>query len=91
MDKTDEYITLGINKRGHYGKVITAAHVFDDMLNWKYDLYNGYANFKQCMDFILPRLVGSMSFKEHLQQLNLIILAMIHEHRFCKSFESLWS
>lgn len=53
MDKTDEYITLGINKRGHYGKVITAAHVFfDDMLNWKYDLYNGYANFKQCMDFI---------------------------------------
>lgn len=53
MDKSDEYITLGINKRGHYGKVITAPHIFfDDMMDHQYDLYNGYANFKQCMDFI---------------------------------------
>ncbi|OUB85754.1 phage tail protein [Bacillus wiedmannii] len=53
MDKSDEYITLGINKRGHYGKVITAPHIFfDDMMDWQYNLYNGYANFKQCMDFI---------------------------------------
>ncbi|MDA2216893.1 phage tail protein [Bacillus albus] len=53
MDKSDEYIALGINKRGHYGKVITAPHIFfDDMMDWQYDLYNGYANFKQCMDFI---------------------------------------
>ncbi|PFL23249.1 hypothetical protein COJ07_06645 [Bacillus cereus] len=53
MDEFDEYIALGINKRGHYGKVITAPHVFfDDMMDWQYDLYNGYANFKQCMDFI---------------------------------------
>ncbi|PEO87331.1 hypothetical protein CN558_10815 [Bacillus wiedmannii] len=53
MDKFDEYIALGINKRGHYGKMITAPHVFfDDMMEHQYDLYNGYANFKQCMDFI---------------------------------------
>ncbi|WJE69318.1 phage tail protein [Bacillus albus] len=53
MDKFDKYIALGINKRGHYGKVITAPHIFfDDMMDWQYDLYNGYANFKQCMDFI---------------------------------------
>ncbi|HDR6300246.1 TPA: phage tail protein [Bacillus cereus] len=53
MDKSDEYIALGISKRGHYGKVITALHVFyDDMMDHQYDLYNGYANFKQCMDFI---------------------------------------
>ncbi|PFE42500.1 hypothetical protein CN317_24085 [Bacillus cereus] len=53
MDKTDEYIALGINKRGHFGKVITAPHIFfDDMMDWQYNLYNGYANFKQCMDFI---------------------------------------
>ncbi|MGO5005126.1 phage tail protein [Bacillus wiedmannii] len=53
MDKSDEYIALGINKRGHYGKVITAPHIFfDDMMDWQYNLYNGYANFKQCMDFI---------------------------------------
>ncbi|MFJ8217688.1 phage tail protein [Bacillus cereus] len=49
----DEYVILGINKRGHYGKAITAVHIFfDDMMDWMYDLYNGYANFKQCMDFI---------------------------------------
>lgn len=49
----DEYIVLGINKRGHYGKVITAVHIFfDDMMDRQYNLYNGYANFKQCMDFI---------------------------------------
>lgn len=53
LDKSDEYIVLGINKRGHYGKVITAPHIFfDDMMDWQYDLYNGYANFKQCIDFI---------------------------------------
>ncbi|MDA2309891.1 phage tail protein [Bacillus cereus group sp. MYBK35-2] len=53
MDKSDEYIALGINKRGHYGKVITAPHIFfDDMMDQQYDLYNGYTNFKQCMDFI---------------------------------------
>ena len=53
MDKFDEYIALGISKRGHYGKLITAPHVFfDDMMEHQYDLYNGYANFKQCMDFI---------------------------------------
>ncbi|HDX9549339.1 TPA: phage tail protein [Bacillus thuringiensis] len=53
MDKSDEYITLGISKRGHYGKAITAPHIFfDDMMDHQYDLYNGYANFKQCMDFI---------------------------------------
>lgn len=53
LDKTDEYIALGINKRGHYGKVITAPHIFfDDMMDWQYDLYNGSASFKQCMDFI---------------------------------------
>ncbi|HFK1685284.1 TPA: phage tail protein [Bacillus tropicus] len=54
IDKTnDEYVTLGINKRGHFGKAITAPHIFfDDMMDWQYNLYNGYANFKQCMDFI---------------------------------------
>lgn len=53
LDKSDEYIALGINKRGHYGKFITAPHIFfDDMMEHQYDLYNGYANFKQCMDFI---------------------------------------
>lgn len=53
MDKSDEYIALGINKRGHYGKLITAPHIFfDDMMDHQYNLYNGYANFKQCMDFI---------------------------------------
>ncbi|PDY76958.1 phage tail protein [Bacillus cereus] len=53
MDRFDEYIALGISKRGHYGKLITAPHVFfDDMMEHHYDLYNGYANFKQCMDFI---------------------------------------
>ncbi|UPL43259.1 phage tail protein [Bacillus sp. PGP15] len=53
MDRFDEYIALGISKRGHYGKLITAPHVFfDDMMEHQYDLYNGYANFKQCMDFI---------------------------------------
>lgn len=53
MDKSDEYIALGINKRGHYGKLITAPHIFfDDMMEHQYNLYNGYANFKQCMDFI---------------------------------------
>ncbi|MDA1636522.1 phage tail protein [Bacillus cereus] len=53
MDKSDKYIALGISKPGHYGKAITAPHIFfDDMMDWQYDLYNGYANFKQCMDFI---------------------------------------
>ncbi|TFF45771.1 phage tail protein [Bacillus thuringiensis] len=53
LDKSDEYIALGINKRGHYGKLITAPHIFfDDMMEHQYNLYNGYANFKQCMDFI---------------------------------------
>ncbi|USL05448.1 phage tail protein (plasmid) [Bacillus anthracis] len=54
IDKTnDEYVSLGINKRGHFGKAITAPHIFfDDMMDWQYNLYNGYANFKQCMDFI---------------------------------------
>ncbi|WP_436866619.1 phage tail protein [Bacillus fungorum] len=54
IDKTnDEYVALGINKRGHFGKTITAPHIFfDDMMDWQYNLYNGYANFKQCMDFI---------------------------------------
>ncbi|MCC2472095.1 phage tail protein [Bacillus pacificus] len=53
LDKSDEYIALGINKRGHYGKLITAPHIFfDDMMDHQYNLYNGYANFKQCMDFI---------------------------------------
>lgn len=54
IDKTnDEYVALGINKRGHFGKAITAPHIFfDDMMDWQYNLYNGYANFKQCMDFI---------------------------------------
>ena len=49
----DEYVILGVNKRGHYGKSVTAVHIFfDNMMNWQYNLYNGYANFKQCMDFI---------------------------------------
>ncbi|MCP1124557.1 phage tail protein [Bacillus sp. 3103sda1] len=49
----DEYIALGINKRGHYGKTITAPHIFfDDMMDWQYNLLNGYTNFNQCMDFI---------------------------------------
>ncbi|PHE70883.1 phage tail protein, partial [Bacillus wiedmannii] len=49
----DEYVILGVNKRGHYGKSVTAVHVFfDNMMDWQYDLYNGSANFKQCMDFI---------------------------------------
>ncbi|OTX80657.1 phage tail protein [Bacillus thuringiensis] len=49
----DEYVILGVNKRGHYGKSVTAVHIFfDDMMDWQYNLYNGYANFKQCMDFI---------------------------------------
>ncbi|WP_144561586.1 phage tail protein [Bacillus mycoides] len=49
----DEYIVLGINKRGHYGKVITAVHIFfDDMMDWQYNVRNGYTNFVQCMDFI---------------------------------------
>lgn len=49
----DEYVILGVNKRGHYGKSITAVHIFfDNMMDWQYDLYNGSANFKQCMDFI---------------------------------------
>jgi phage minor structural protein len=50
----DEYIVIGLNKQGHYGKVITAIHVFfDDLINdWQYDLKNGYTNFVQCMDFI---------------------------------------
>ncbi|PGD89519.1 hypothetical protein COM47_00630 [Bacillus wiedmannii] len=49
----DEYVILGVNKRGHYGKAVTAVHIFfDNMMDWQYDLYNGYANFKQCMDFI---------------------------------------
>ncbi|QWH26524.1 hypothetical protein EXW51_00100 (plasmid) [Bacillus mycoides] len=53
MDKLDEYIALGINKRGHFGKVITAPHIFfDDMMDWQYELRNGYTNFTQCMDFI---------------------------------------
>lgn len=54
IDKTnDEYVALGINKRGHFGKAITAPHIFfDDMMDWQYNLYNGYANFNQCMDFI---------------------------------------
>lgn len=54
IDKTnDEYVALGINKRGHFGKAITAPHIFfDDMMDRQYNLYNGYANFKQCMDFI---------------------------------------
>ncbi|PFN11900.1 hypothetical protein COE20_08835 [Bacillus cereus] len=53
MDKIDEYIALGINKRGHFGKVITAPHIFfDDMMDWQYELRNGYTNFTQCMDFI---------------------------------------
>ncbi|HDR8024153.1 TPA: phage tail protein [Bacillus cereus] len=49
----DEYVILGVNKRGHYGKSVSAVHVFfDNMMDWQYNLYNGYANFKQCMDFI---------------------------------------
>ncbi|WP_242271009.1 phage tail protein [Bacillus cereus group sp. BfR-BA-01425] len=49
----DEYVILGVNKRGHYGKSVTAVHIFfDNMMDWQYNLYNGYANFKQCMDFI---------------------------------------
>ncbi|MFE4764287.1 phage tail protein [Bacillus mycoides] len=53
MDKLDEYIALGINKRGHFGKVITAPHIFfDDMMAWQYNVLNGYTNFKQCTDFI---------------------------------------
>ncbi|MFB5588459.1 phage tail protein [Bacillus cereus] len=50
----DEYIIIGLNKQGHYGKVITAIHIFfDDLINnWQYDLKNGYTNFVQCMDFI---------------------------------------
>ncbi|ACK91203.1 putative minor structural protein [Bacillus cereus AH820] len=53
LDQSDEYIALGINKRGHYGKLITAPHIFfDDMMEHQYNLYNGYANFKQCMEFI---------------------------------------
>ncbi|PGX31026.1 hypothetical protein COE33_09320 [Bacillus anthracis] len=49
----DEYVILGINKRGHYGKSVSAVHIFfDDMMDWQYDLYNGYANFIQCMNFI---------------------------------------
>ena len=49
----DEYVILGVNKRGHYGKAISAVHIFfDDMMDWQYNLYNGYATFKQCMDFI---------------------------------------
>ncbi|PFB74804.1 hypothetical protein CN286_26790, partial [Bacillus anthracis] len=49
----DEYVILGVNKRGHYGKSVTAVHIFfDNMMDWQYDLYNGSANFKQCMDFI---------------------------------------
>ncbi|WP_163255739.1 phage tail protein [Bacillus tropicus] len=54
IDKNnEEYVALGINKRGHFGKAITAPHIFfDDMMDWQYNLYNGYANFKQCMDFI---------------------------------------
>lgn len=49
----DEYVILGVNKRGHYGKSVTTVHVFfDNMMDWQYDLYNGSANFKQCMDFI---------------------------------------
>ncbi|MEK5115001.1 phage tail protein [Bacillus sp. FSL R5-0677] len=49
----DEYVVLGINKRGHYGKAVTAVHIFfDNMMDWQYNLYNGSANFKQCMDFI---------------------------------------
>ncbi|HDR7716929.1 MULTISPECIES: phage tail protein [Bacillus cereus group] len=52
----DEYVILGVNKRGHYGKSVTAVHIFfDNMMDWQYDLYNGYANFKQCMDFIFNR------------------------------------
>ncbi|MEK3997915.1 phage tail protein [Bacillus sp. FSL K6-2822] len=49
----DEYVILGVNKRGHYGKSVTAVHIFfDDMMDWQYSLYNGSATFKQCMDFI---------------------------------------
>ncbi|PGC18517.1 hypothetical protein COM08_15100 [Bacillus wiedmannii] len=49
----DEYVILGVNKRGHYGKAVTAVHIFfDNMMDWQYNLYNGSANFKQCMDFI---------------------------------------
>ncbi len=49
----DEYVILGVNKRGHYGKSVTAVHIFfDNMMDWQYNLYNGSANFKQCMDFI---------------------------------------
>nr|WP_257132888.1 phage tail protein [Bacillus wiedmannii] len=50
----DEYIIIGLNKQGHYGKAITAIHVFfDDLINnWQYELKNGYTNFAQCMDFI---------------------------------------
>ncbi|MED0876552.1 phage tail protein [Bacillus mobilis] len=49
----DEYVILGVNKRGHYGKSVIAVHIFfDNMMDWQYNLYNGYANFKQCMDFI---------------------------------------
>ncbi|EOP36179.1 phage tail protein [Bacillus cereus] len=49
----DEYIVIGINKRGHYGKTITAPHIFfDDMMDWQYNVRNGYTNFVQCMDFI---------------------------------------
>jgi phage minor structural protein len=50
----DEYIVIGISKRGHLGKSIVAKHIFFDDLanNWQYDLRNGYTNFTQCMDFI---------------------------------------
>ena len=49
----DEYVILGVNKRGHYGKSVSAVHIFfDDMMDWQYNLYNGSATFKQCMDFI---------------------------------------
>ncbi|PFP97684.1 hypothetical protein COK06_13160 [Bacillus cereus] len=50
----DEYVIISLNKQGHYGKTVTAIHVFfDDLINdWQYDLRNGYTNFTQCLDFI---------------------------------------
>jgi phage minor structural protein len=50
----DEYVVIGLSKQGHYGKTVTAIHVFfDDLINdWQYDLRNGYTNFTQCLDFI---------------------------------------
>ncbi len=78
----DEYIIIGLNKQGHYGKAITAIHVFfDDLINnWQYDLKNGYTNFVQCMDFIFKDTGWKwVNQGEHLQQNDLKISETIQD------------